>query len=275
MTPLIGILSISFLTGGLQAGEAPQLSADRRYGWSEARAVAGSGVQSRALQRDFVLRAELMPDSSPSRGNDTLYERAAATGELRKLAERVEGARKAPDGMLFYVQDSALFALKGDYPEKLLDKSTGDLAFDARGETLALVRLGPTDDPSALDLVGRDGAVKRRLVDGEDALWLPTFTPDKKALVYLSNESGFASFWRVNLDGSERRQLTNRAVQAQSGGVLSQDFVPPAERRESMRFITATVLEYASGDELWQLDVESGRARRVDGQAPTEEGGVR
>ncbi len=272
LTSFAGILSLALMTGGLQPQEAPPLPMDKRHGWIEERAVPGDVAQRKSRGSAFVLRAELMPDSSPSRAHDTLYEREAASGDLRRVAERVEGALEAPDGTLFFVQKSALFALKGDYPRKLLDRSTGDLTFDHAGRHLALVRLGEDGDPTAIDLVNREGKVERRLAAREGMLWLPIFTPDGKSVVYLSSETGFASFWRVDLDGTNRRQLTNLNITSDAGGVFSQDFVPPAERREAMRFVSPTHLEYASGNEVWQLDIETGKAWRASSVPSGQEG---
>lgn len=272
LTPFLGILSASILAGGAQTKEAPPFPMEKRQGWTEERVVRGATSQKKLLQKDFILKEELLPDSSPGQSRATLYERNPVSGDLRRLAERVEGALKAPDGMLFFVQDGNLFVLKGDNPQKLLDRSTADLTFDNQGQTIALVRTESESDATAIDLVTREGSVLRRLVDSEHFLWLPIFTPDGKTLVYLSSQTGYASFWRVDLDGSNRRQITNQNIQSSTGGVFSQEFVPAAERRESMRFITSTVLEFESGPNVWQLDVETGQAHRV--RTLEEQGGL-
>ena len=274
LTPFAGILSLSILTGGLQMEQAEQLPLDKRYGWTEERVVSGSTARQKSQQRTFVLRIELMPDSSPSPGSFTLYERSTPSGDLRRVAERVEGARQAPDGTLYFVQDSHLIKLEDGNQRQLLDKSTGDFDFAAATANIALVRLGKDGEPNAIALVSREGKVERQLAaESEGMLWLPLFTPDGKSLVYLSSETGFASFWRVNLDGTGRRQLTNLNIKSDTGGIFSQDFVPPAERRESMRFVTATRLEYEAGEAVWQLDVETGQAWRIRAGTSGQEGG--
>lgn len=272
LTPLVGILSLSFLTGGLQVKEVAQPPIDKRYGWTEEREVLGGEARQKSQRKTFILRRELMPNTCGS-APATLYERETASGELRPVARNVEDARKAPDGTLFFVQQNRLFKWKDGYQKELLDKSTGDFAFAATGANIALVRLGREGDPTSIALVTSEGKVELELADDrEGMLWLPIFTPKGEAIVYLSSESGFASFWRVDLDGTNRRQLTNLNIKSGTGGVFSQDFVPPAERRESMRFVTDTRLEYASGDETWQLDVETGEAWRVRSTETEQEG---
>ncbi|GEM_PF-1503165 len=275
LTPFAEILAAAVLTGGLMAGQSPETPAERRYGWTEERAVQGGDTaKGPHSQRAFVLREDLIPDSSPGKGNHTLYERDAKSGDLKKLAERVEGAVKSPQGRLFFVQDENLFALEDDgLPRKIADRCTADLVFSHRGD-IAVVSLGEQNDPAAIDLISADAeqrtAARKRLLDlGSDNVWLPLFTPDGRAVIYLSGESGFASFWRLDLDGkSPRRQLTNQNVRADTGGVFSQDFVPPADRRENLRFISDTVLEYTAGNTLWHLNVVTGHADRVSAAQP-------
>lgn len=265
LTPLMGILSLSILTGGLQPlQDAAPLPFDKRHGWTEDREVQGGAAQKKSLQKKFILRSELKPDSSPERDHATLYERDRSSGELIRVAERVEGARKAPDGTLFFVQKQRLYKYRDGVNVPLVDKSSGDFDFADKSAKIALVRLNEMDDPGTLALVDSEGKVERTLADaGHGALWLPVFTPDGKSIVYVSGETGFGSFFRVDLDGTNKRQLTNQNIRQETGGVFSQDFVPPAESRERMRFVTDTRLEYESGQETWQLDIETGETWRV------------
>lgn len=279
LSSFAGILSAALLTGGLMAGQSPETPAERRYGWTEERTVAG-GSDVKGPAKTFILREDLLPDSSPGQGNHTLYERDLKSGDLKKLAERVEGAVKSPQGRLFFVQDEALFALEGDgLPRKIADRCTADLGFSHRGD-IAVVSLGKENDPAAIDIISADveqRTERKRLLDlGSDNVWLPVFTPDGRAVIYLSGESGFASFWRVELDGtSPRRQLTNRNIRAHTGGVFSQDFVPPAERREDLRFVSDTILEYTAANTVWRLDVVTGHAVKAKAAPPaaSQQGG--
>ncbi|MDR0967201.1 MAG: hypothetical protein LBM75_12020 [Myxococcales bacterium] len=261
------ILSLSILTGGLPARELPSQSIGNEPLERQVTASDGADQKSASRQtRRFVLRDELSSDvmSHAHDAHPVLLERDTASGEQRRVAGNVQAALTSPDGTLFFVQDNALFTLQGSAPRRLIERSAGDFAFDVSGNRIALVRLGDTDDATAIDLVTRDGAVERRLVDrSAGVLWLPLFTPDGQSLVYLSGETGLASFWRVDLDGQNRRQLTNQNVRPEAGGVLSQDFVPPAERRESMRFVGPSMLEFETGPERWQLDIETGVARKI------------
>ena len=265
VTPFVGILSLSILAGGLQAPqEAAPLPIDKRQGWIEDREVQGGAAQKKSLRKNFILRSELKPDSSPARDHATLFERDKSSGELIRVADRVAGARKAPDGTLFFVSKQRLFKWRDGVSVPLVDRSAGDFDFAAKSARIALVRLDEMEDPSGLDLIDSEGKVERTLADaGHGMLWLPIFTPDGKSVVYVSGETGFGSFFRVDLDGTNKRQLTNQNIRQETGGVFSQDFGPPAESRERMRFVTDTRLEYESGQETWQLDIETGQTWRV------------
>lgn len=280
MGTIAGILASSILAGGISDGQGTETPVERRYGWTQERVVRGDALPSKdagKAKSRFVLKEDLLPDSSPNGGNQTLFSRDEATGDERKLAEGVDGARLSPDGRLFYVQRGVLFSLDEKGASlRLADRCTGDMSFDRKGASVAIVRPGKGDDPTVLDILDRDGSKAATLADlGDAVVWLPVFTPDGKAVIFLSGESGIASFWRVDIDGLangkrdgfKRRQLTNRDVTPQNGGVLSQDFVPPAEARDSMSFASPSELEYAAGDgSVWRLDVVTGKASKISGR---------
>ena len=264
---IFGIVTLSILAGGFSERQAPESGPERRYGWTEERAVRGSKVTKAGADK-FVLRENLLPDSSPGSGNGVLFRRDRKSGDMKPFEDGIEGAFQREDGKLFYVRKSALYVVEDGergISVKLADRSTGDFVFDKKTPRIAMVRLGDEDDPTVIDLMDTEGKALRTLVktDGS-AVWLPIFTPDGKSIIFLSAESGYASFWRVEADGSSRRQLTNASISAATGGVTSQDFVPPAESRDKMAFISNEILEYQTPDgSVWHLNVDSGSARKV------------
>ena len=60
-------------------------------------------------------------------------------------------------------------------------------------------------------LLRADGSETRRLTDDEARDRIPVWSPDDKAIVFLSRRSGVWDLWRIGVDGAGLRQVTTNA----------------------------------------------------------------
>jgi dipeptidyl aminopeptidase/acylaminoacyl peptidase len=61
---------------------------------------------------------------------------------------------------------------------------------------------------SDLWVVGADGANLRRLTTHDDGVSSPRWTPDGRAILFLSNRSGSSQVWRIPVEGGESQPVT-------------------------------------------------------------------
>ncbi|HEY3452776.1 MAG TPA: hypothetical protein VGK67_40910, partial [Myxococcales bacterium] len=89
----------------------------------------------------------------------------------------------------------------------------------------------------------------------------PAFAPDGKTLLFVSTRTGLSSVFRVGLDGSGEKQLTNRTLKSVGPG-----FVPPPERTAARRFENGRFVWTAEGAR-WFLDPATEACGRAEGGA--------
>ncbi len=128
-------------------------------------------------------------------------------------------------------------SVKGD------DPGESDLVLD--GHPLAPAP-GPDDLPL---LVSADGTADGSAHDSAHA--------DASAVVFVSGRSGVASLWRVDLDGTHLRQLTNTGMKP---GHLDAGFVPPPAR--AMQVVGNSVQYDDGAGRVWRIDLASGAVLR-------------
>jgi serine/threonine protein kinase/Tol biopolymer transport system component len=80
----------------------------------------------------------------------------------------------------------------------------GRIVYTARGE-----------EGWTIWITNADGSVQRQLIPNSGENYSPSVTNDARYLVFQSNRNGKHAVWRVGLDGSEMRQLTNADLAAQ------------------------------------------------------------
>ena len=198
--------------------------------------------------------APVPKETTPPLANLVLLEKTAAG--FRKLAQGVGAAAFASDGAILYLQGDALVEEKGGATKLVTRPVASEFAIDPSGNWLAVVRPGVAYQ-SAIELVTRGGSNKRLLAPATGTHGTPIFTPDGKALVFSSGRTGTVSLWRIDLDGSGERQLTNREPAAASA--MGPTFTPPPISSRGMRFLDARTLEYDGGEAKIRVDVESGK----------------
>ena len=247
MHPMLLLLS-ALLGGGPTPARLDRPAVERRLVFDQR--------PGRSLQGVLLAPGETTP---PLSGYDLLEVDAQGS---RKLADHVGAALWTGDGAVLLVRKGVLMELRAGHTRTLAQGLEPDLAIDPAGRAVAVVRReGPTRTIIEL-LDRRDGALLRRLVAGEGVNNAPLFTPDGKALLFVSSRTGLSSLFRVGVDGQGERQLTNGGKTA-----VDQAYVPPPERTLERRF-DAGLLHFQSGLDRWQLDPATGSARRLEGGAP-------
>jgi hypothetical protein len=117
----------------------------------------------------------------------------------------------------------------------------------------------PQEAPASLVELG--GRVKE-FASGNDLDTPRTLSPDGRTVVFVSDRTSVASFFRTTVDGEEPVQLTNTGLSAEllSQGV-PEDFVPPPVFPYTLEWVDDDVLRYdAGGGEFWMLNVRTGEA---------------
>ncbi|MFN7132927.1 MAG: TolB family protein [Myxococcales bacterium] len=218
--------------------------------WGERDGRALVGVQEHA--REGI---------SPSTAQLALYERDPG-GTLRLRARSVAHAAWGPGGELYALQQEApgrpaqVVAI-GEAGARVVVAAAADFAVSTRGELAVLRRL--PDYQMVLELYAPDGTLRRELAREQGHLSTPFFTPDGRAVLFVSARSGVASLFRVPTAGGAAVQVTNHGRRRVEPGV-----VPPPHRRESIRFVEKGRLRYDAGaGELLEVELQTGRAFEV------------
>ncbi|HEY3452682.1 MAG TPA: hypothetical protein VGK67_40430, partial [Myxococcales bacterium] len=163
--------------------------------------------QGRRLELVRTAPAETTP---PIEGALELVE----LGVRRRLADRVAAAGLLPDGVLA-IRDGALLKLDlaGRTRAVLAKGLAPELEIDPSGSRVALVRPLPAGGSAieVLELAAGD-ARPVSVVSSGGYNNAPAFAPDGKTLLFVSTRTGLSSVFRVGLDGSGEKQLTNRTL---------------------------------------------------------------
>jgi Tol biopolymer transport system component len=131
-------------------------------------------------------------------------------------------------GALDRAFELSLYAIDPAHPDRPTPKSTlhspslGWCAPSSDAAWLACSSRGGRED---IVLMRADGGETRRLTDDAIKDRIPSWTPDDRALAFMSTRSGGWQLWRVNADGSGLRQLT-----AIEGDVTWAAWSPDAKR---------------------------------------------
>lgn len=201
------------------------------------------------------------PDTSPESLPQDLYE-LSPDGALRLLARGVSFAAYAPDGAVLYVRDDALYELSHGEPRLVAQPVLGDFAVDPLGQRIAIAR--PDSEPDSwIELIDRSGRHLAVLTEPSGPNAWPLFSPDGDTVYFISGRTDVYAWFSVGVDGEGLRQLTNHGLRP-GPDVLSAAFVPPPAFKSSIRFVGPALVEYDAGDGLWRLDLESGKAERIE-----------
>src|SRR6185312_447410 len=101
--------------------------------------------------------------------------------------------------------------------EPVLSPDGSQVAF-----TVQRVDLDKNTKPSQVYVVPAQGGAPRQLTSLGDANARPRWSPDSKAIYFVSNRGGSSQIWVMDADGSNARQVTRFAAEA-DGILVSPD----------------------------------------------------
>ena len=181
-------------------------------------------------------------------------------GRIQQLADDIIYSTISPSGNVFFSgYDLKLYTINSTGKvEHIADNVSADFAFDKAGKRIVVSH--PTDFiDSTLDIISADGKQIQHVLP-EGNYFAPTFTPDGNQILFASGDSGIVSWYIVNVDGSNKRQLTNIGMET---GNMTDDFVPVISTPENSGFIDDTHYKYMEGEDTWILDITTGKAIRA------------
>lgn len=181
-------------------------------------------------------------------------------GKIQKVAEDIIFSTLSPDGKVFFCDhEQKLYTIRSTGKvEFVAENVSADFAFDHAGKRIAVLHPAEFTD-STLDLIDADGRLIRHLLPAGN-YFSPIFTPDGKQILFASGDSGIVSWYLVNVDGSNKRQLTNIGMEP---GNMTDDFVPVISSPENSGFVDKTHFKYMEGETTWILDIKTGKAVRA------------
>jgi hypothetical protein len=179
----------------------------------------------------------------------------------------VRSARRVENGILIQRSNLELAVVHDDGTETELDDHAWMPAVSVEGDRIAYVRKLLTGAEVVFQRI--DGQ-ERRIVSTDDTAYGPAIVPGSDDVLFVSARTGVASYWLGKADGSEK-QLTNVGMTTKQKG-----FVPVA--LEQLLWLpgtkSAVFTAHYGGNELWKLDVETGRATDLGpGEYPNLESG--
>lgn len=175
-------------------------------------------------------------------------------GRARVVLSRASWAAWAGDALLA-VEDGELKLHRGGATRTLLQRAAPDFAVDPSGKWVAaVVRRSELALDTDLVLMPALGGPQRAIAafpgSSESR---PIFTPDDRAVIFVSGKSSLASLYRVELASGALTQLTNVGATR-----VGPEFVPPPPDAASMHF-EGEVLVYAASGKTWRIDARGGR----------------
>ena len=204
-----------------------------------------------------VLLGEIVDASRPE--SDAIPAYRVWSYDARRDAAQVVLARAAwaawAGSDLLAVEGGALKLHAHGVTRTLLARAAPDFAVDPSGRWIAaVVRRPELSLDTDLVLIPEQGGPARPIAAfAGSSESRPLFTPDDRAVIFVSGRGGLASLWRAPIEGGPARQLTNVGLRAQ-GGRLPKGFVPPPPDVAAMHWEGAHTLVYTA----------AGRAVRVD-----------
>lgn len=173
----------------------------------------------------------------------------AAKDRAEVVLPRAQWAAYAGDALLA-VEDDALVLHRGGATRTLLEHAAPDFAVDSTGQWVAAVVRRPelALDTDLVLLRAEGGPARPIAAFAGSSESRPIFTPDNRAVIFVSGRSGVASLYRVELKSGEVKQLTNVGLARVTAG-----FVPPPPDVAGMHF-EGEQLVYASGGRTFRVN---------------------
>ena len=206
----------------------------------------------------YVVAPFEIPNASNGPVHGPLYMKAPQQ-KARLIASDAVIAKPIPKDKTYFVDHQfSLFVTdpKGNI-KKLAERVYGDFSFNGDYSRMVVSRpttMEPEENITTIELLDSNGSVIREIVPAGDNS-MPMFTPDGKKILYVCADTGIVSWYIVNIDGTNRRQLTNIGME-----FLDDSFVPIPSTYEHAEFIDNTHFKYLDDKDIWILDITTGKA---------------
>ncbi|MBS2032977.1 MAG: hypothetical protein JST54_34210 [Deltaproteobacteria bacterium] len=175
-----------------------------------------------------------------------------------EVLARASWAARVDASTLLAVEDGRLVLHRGNAARTLLENAAPDFAIDPSGKWIAAVTRKPElkldTDLVMLPVEGGPTRVLAAFPGSSESR--PIFTPDNRAVIFVSGKSGLASLWRVELASGVTTQLTNIGMRGGHG--IPVGFVPPPSEMALAQWDGETLLYVASGQTI-RVDTRGAR----------------
>ena len=187
------------------------------------------------------------------------YRVVAFDGDVaNEVLARASWAARVDASTMLAVEGSALVLHRGNATRTLLEHAAPDFAIDPTNKWIAAVVHKP-ELPIDTDLVllpVEGGPTRALAAFPGSSESRPIFTPDNRAVIFVSGKGGLASLWRVELTSGVTTQLTN--VGMRGGHGIPAGFVPPPSEMALAHFDGDTLVYVASGQTI-RVDTRGAR----------------
>ncbi len=206
----------------------------------------------------YVVAPFEIPNASNGPVHGPLYMKAPKQ-KARLIAKDVVISKPAPKDRTYFIDNEfRLFTTdsKGNI-KHLAERVYGDFSFNRDYSRMVVSRpttMEPDENITTIELMDSNGSVIREIVPAGDNS-MPMFTPDGKQILYVCADTGIVSWYIINVDGSNRRQLTNIGME-----FLDDSFVPIPSTYDQAEFIDSTHFRYLDDKDIWILDITTGKA---------------
>lgn len=206
-------------------------------------------------------------------GDYEVYRRDLLTGEERNLtaAPGTEWAYVGGGPTLLMVSDRAAGSeggyrmyrqtARGGEPERLTDFPVADSWAGVMPDGGVIV-CAAVDGDRELLLLGADGEVVRRLTDNDAEDCQPDVSPDGKTVVFWSNRGGSGEIWRMDIDGSNPRQLTDDPGNDEIGSHRYGGEGPPRVSPDGTRIVWMSIRDGDDWD-IYTMAIDGSDVRRL------------
>jgi len=101
-----------------------------------------------------------------------------------------------------------------------------------------------------------DGSNIKQLTFGSYYNKSPSFSPNGTEIFYSSNETGDLEIWKMNVDGSNKTNISNSPSTYDEEPYVSPD-------GKKIVYVSCPVGSYSESNELWILDLSTGSKSRI------------
>jgi len=141
-----------------------------------------------------------------------------------------------------------------------------DLIWSPSGTSLLVAKHEEAGLGTDIWLIGVPDGRELRLTNEPGVDDRPAWSPDGEQILFVSGRSGLASLWMMSPDGGGQVQITNKGIKGGTGRA-PEGFVPVPLSSRDLRWKESRRVTYSGGDGLWNVDIETGEAEKIQGIA--------